>query len=461
MNRAFFVLGAVVLVLAVSAIGLDQDNQIQTLRPDRMVITPSLSNAQDTCSIWHHWINDTILGYSHGYDSAHRTVSYFDPAECGSPTYPFAISAVSLGFLDPPNFVDARPYQWPLTVDIVVYQGFSNDPTCIGPGPELYRHQVVVDSAGFNFPNTGTVTLPEPYCITSQVYVGVEYPGIGPGPYPSIMYDVSSTVDTCDVFYFHPLSGIWQSWYAYWVMVPGYPFIWLHGETVSTSCCDDTDDDGYCDEDDNCPSVANPTQADTDSDDYGDLCDNCPNDANNDQADGDGDDVGDVCDNCPDDPNPAQDDADGDGIGDLCDNCPLDFNVSQADGDLDGVGDVCDPCPGDTINDDDEDGICGYDDNCPYVFNPGQEDADTDGQGDACETIDVCTGDRGNINGDMGDIVDIADLVYLVDYMFNGGPPPPVMEEADVDGSTVLDIADLVYLVDYMFSGGPPPVPCP
>lgn len=57
---------------------------------------------------------------------------------------------------------------------------------------------------------------------------------------------------------------------------------------------------------------------------------------------------------------------------------------------------------------------------------------------------------------------DIADLVYLVNYMFNGGAEPPCMEEADVDGSgTGPDIADLVYLVNYMFNGGPPPVPCP
>lgn len=459
MNKALFAVAISLLVLAVGVIGFDQSNQLQTMRPDAAIVTPSLSEAQDTCTIWRHWINDTILGYSHGYDSAHRTVTYFDPSECGAPTYPFAISAVSLGFLDPPNNVDPRIYQWPVTVDIVVYQGFSNDPTCIGPGPELYRYQTVIDSASFNFPNSGTVMLPEPFCVNSQVYVGIEYTDPGPGPFPSIMYDVSSVVDTCDVFYFHPLSGIWQGWYAYWVITPGYPFIWLHGETESP-CCPDEDDDGVCDGDDNCPNVANPTQTDADGDGYGDLCDNCPNDANNDQADSDDDNIGDICDNCPDDSNTSQDDTDGDGIGDECDNCPQDFNVSQADGDGDGIGDVCDPCPGDTINDPDGDGICGLDDNCPNVFNPGQEDADTDGQGDACETIDSCVGDRGNIDGDLGDQIDIADLVYLVDYMFNGGPPPPVMEEADIDGSGILDIADLVYLVDYMFNGGPPPVPC-
>lgn len=71
----------------------------------------------------------------------------------------------------------------------------------------------------------------------------------------------------------------------------------------------------------------------------------------------------------------------------------------------------------------------------------------------------VVRGDVDHSNSDP----DISDLVYLVTYMFSGGPPPPCMEEADIngDGSTAPDISDLVYLVSYMFSGGPPPVPCP
>jgi hypothetical protein len=65
----------------------------------------------------------------------------------------------------------------------------------------------------------------------------------------------------------------------------------------------------------------------------------------------------------------------------------------------------------------------------------------------------------GDINGDQGELLDIADLVWLTDYMFNSGPEPPDMRAADMDASGgVIDIADLVVLVDYMFSGGPYPV---
>ncbi len=75
---------------------------------------------------------------------------------------------------------------------------------------------------------------------------------------------------------------------------------------------------------------------------------------------------------------------------------------------------------------------------------------------------DCCMGAiRGNVDYDPSDAIDISDLVYLVDFMFNDGPTPPCTEEADVNGSGGIDISDLVFIVDYMFNGGPEPVECP
>jgi len=62
----------------------------------------------------------------------------------------------------------------------------------------------------------------------------------------------------------------------------------------------------------------------------------------------------------------------------------------------------------------------------------------------------------GDIDGN-GQANVIGDLVYLVDYMFNGGPPPTNLDTANLDGEDGIDISDLIYLVDYMFNGGPPP----
>ncbi|MFH1686341.1 MAG: hypothetical protein ABIE70_02315 [bacterium] len=54
--------------------------------------------------------------------------------------------------------------------------------------------------------------------------------------------------------------------------------------------------------------------------------------------------------------------------------------------------------------------------------------------------------------------VDIADLIFLVHYMFSGGQPAEPAFLMDINGDCVApDVADLVHLVQYMFSGGPLP----
>ncbi len=141
----------------------------------------------------------------------------------------------------------------------------------------------------------------------------------------------------------------------------------------------DYDGDGAYFYDDNCPTVANPTQDDDDSDGLGNECDNCPTVANQDQSDSDEDTIGDDCDNCPDIANSSQTNSDTDDFGDACDNCPFISNPTQADGDSDEIGDNCD--------------------NCPMTANPDQYDTDLDGVGDEC---DECTDSDGDGYGDPG-----------------------------------------------------------
>jgi hypothetical protein len=104
----------------------------------------------------------------------------------------------------------------------------------------------------------------------------------------------------------------------------------------------------------------------------------------------------------------------------------------------------------------------------PVVIAPGS--ADKGGNGatflpqftPTLTTGGCCQGGyRGNIDYDPGDMIDISDLVYMVDYMFTSGPAPVCFEEADLDGVGGINISDLVYLVDFFFSGGPAPLPCP
>ncbi|MCK4373250.1 MAG: hypothetical protein KAW61_08885 [candidate division Zixibacteria bacterium] len=85
------------------------------------------------------------------------------------------------------------------------------------------------------------------------------------------------------------------------------------------------------------------------------------------------------------------------------------------------------------------------------------------------DPADCCMGPiRGNVDYDPEDNMDISDLMYLVEYMFTGGPAPLCWLEADVDGSggsssgsEDIDISDLVMLVNFMFTGGDPPAACP
>jgi len=63
----------------------------------------------------------------------------------------------------------------------------------------------------------------------------------------------------------------------------------------------------------------------------------------------------------------------------------------------------------------------------------------------------------GDANG-SGEI-DIDDVVYIISYIFSGGPAPVPHEVAsgDANCSCGVDIDDVVYLIGYIFSGGPPP----
>lgn len=72
--------------------------------------------------------------------------------------------------------------------------------------------------------------------------------------------------------------------------------------------------------------------------------------------------------------------------------------------------------------------------------------------------------------------LDVSDLVYLINYLYKEGPPPlPFTDQGNVDGKgpygafvgdqldylcpkNNVDVADLVYLINYCYKGGPPPV---
>jgi aminopeptidase N len=53
--------------------------------------------------------------------------------------------------------------------------------------------------------------------------------------------------------------------------------------------------------------------------------------------------------------------------------------------------------------------------------------------------------------------IDITDVVYLIAYIFSGGPAPTPTLRGDADCNASIDISDAVFLVNYVFSGGQTP----
>ena len=181
----------------------------------------------------------------------------------------------------------------------------------------------------------------------------------------------------------------------------------------------DTDEDGVCNDFDNCPDTVNADQADSDGDGIGDACDGCPNDPDND-ADGDGV-CGDV-DPCPYD---ADNDADNDGVCGDVDGCPNDENktepevcgcgVPDIDSDDDGTLDCGDNCPNDESKT--EPGACGC----------GRPDTDKDNDG-----ILDCVEDDGPNGGDgNGDTIPDGQQPQVASLETYNGQDYVILESTD------------------------------
>jgi hypothetical protein len=59
---------------------------------------------------------------------------------------------------------------------------------------------------------------------------------------------------------------------------------------------------------------------------------------------------------------------------------------------------------------------------------------------------------------DANTIVNVGDVIYLVNYLFRGGPPPkPISQCGDVQCDGKVTVADAIFLINYLFKGGPAP----
>jgi hypothetical protein len=70
-------------------------------------------------------------------------------------------------------------------------------------------------------------------------------------------------------------------------------------------------------------------------------------------------------------------------------------------------------------------------------------------------TLEIGSYIRGDANYDQE--INVADVVYLVNYLFRSGPSPVPYFAGDASGDGKIDVSDLVYLINYLFREGPPP----
>jgi hypothetical protein len=61
----------------------------------------------------------------------------------------------------------------------------------------------------------------------------------------------------------------------------------------------------------------------------------------------------------------------------------------------------------------------------------------------------------GDVNGDGK--IDVADAVFLLNYLFKQGPVPNPLGRGDANGDGQVQVGDAIYLLNYLFKGGPAP----
>jgi len=64
-------------------------------------------------------------------------------------------------------------------------------------------------------------------------------------------------------------------------------------------------------------------------------------------------------------------------------------------------------------------------------------------------------------DADSDQDVNIADCIFILNYVFRGGPAPEPFEAGDVNVDLQINVGDAAFLVGYIFKGGPQPCPDP
>ena len=62
---------------------------------------------------------------------------------------------------------------------------------------------------------------------------------------------------------------------------------------------------------------------------------------------------------------------------------------------------------------------------------------------------------RGDVNRDW--VIDLGDVLYLINYLYKGGPAPDPLWTGDCTCDGTIDLGDVLHLINYLYKGGPAP----
>jgi hypothetical protein len=82
--------------------------------------------------------------------------------------------------------------------------------------------------------------------------------------------------------------------------------------------------------------------------------------------------------------------------------------------------------------------------------------------------VEVCVGEGGGVvatpefirgDADANGAVNITDGIFILNFLFLGGPSPGCLDSADGDDDGSVSITDGIYILNFLFLGGPGPAP--
>jgi hypothetical protein len=167
------------------------------------------------------------------FEADNVVVTYFDPiAEGCDPAYPLDITSLAFALYDPGDLY----CEWPPLIAVVTYDMASPGDLRAGPGSLRNYYTFYADSATFALPGTASVALPQSLCVNDPSFIGLMYVTGDSGFTPSIIFDEAPAPDTGEVWLYLSTGRWYELIETFHEPYLSYPVFWIEAETESPNC---------------------------------------------------------------------------------------------------------------------------------------------------------------------------------------------------------------------------------